>query len=82
MRSRIFDPEETRELEIAWRLTIRNRKSIGHLSDSINNFGRPQVVIELRKLNYICSADFGILLSLRDGIIESGRRIVISGAAD
>ena len=82
MRSRIFDREETRELECAGRLTIRNRKSIGRLSDSINNSGRSQVVIDLSKLNYICSTDLGILLSLREGVMESGKRIVISGAAD
>ena len=82
MRSRIFGREETRELECAGRLTIRNRKSIGRLSDSINNSGRSQVVIDLSKLNYVRSADLGILLSLREGVMESGKRIVISGAAD
>ena len=64
------------------RLTIRNRKSIGRLSDSINNSGRSQVGIDLSKLNYNCSEDRGILLSLREGVMESGKRIVISGAAD
>ena len=82
MRSRIFGREETRELDCAGRLTIRNRKSIGRLSDSINNSGRSQVVIDLSKLNYIGPADLGILLSLREGVMEIGKRIVISGATD
>ena len=82
MRFGVFDREETRELECAGRLTVRNRKSIGRLSDSINNSGRSQVVIDLSKLNYIGPAALGILLSLREGVMESGKRIVISGAAD
>ncbi len=82
MRSRILDREETRILECAGRLTIRDRKSIGQLSDGINSSGRSQVVIDFSKLNYIDSAGLGILLSLREGAMGSGKRIAISGAAD
>ena len=49
---------------------------------SVNNSGRSQVVIYISKVNYICPADLDILLSLCEGVMEIGKRIVISGAAN
>ena len=82
MRARVLDRKEAMVLECAGRLTIRDRKSVERISNNITRSGHSQVVIDLSKLDYIDSGGLGILLSLRDGAVDRGKRIAISGAAD
>ena len=82
MRARVLDRKESMVLECAGRLTIRDRKSVERISNNITRSGHSQVVIDLSKLDHIDSGGLGILLSLRDGAVDRGKRIAISGAAD
>ena len=82
MRARVLDRKEAMVLECAGRLTIRDRKSVERISNNITRSGHSQVVIDLSKLDYIDSGGLGILLSLRDGAVDRGKRVAISGAAD
>lgn len=82
MRARVIDRKESTVLECAGRLTIRDRKSVDRLSHDLTRSDNSQVVIDLSKLDYIDSAGLGILLSLREGAVGSGKRISIAGAAN
>ena len=82
MRARVLDRKEAMVLECAGRLTIQDRKSVERISNNITRSGYSQVVIDLSKLDYIDSGGLGILLLLRDGAVDRGKRIAISGAAD
>ena len=81
MRVKVLDRKEAMVLECAGRLTIRDRKSVECISNNITRSGHSQVVIDLSKLDYIDSGGLGILLSLRDGAVDRGKRVAISGAA-
>ena len=63
-------------------MTIRDRKSVDCISHDIAETGHSQVVIDLSKLDYIDAARLGIVLSLREGAVERGKRFAITGTVD
>ncbi len=81
MRAKVLGRKEAMVLKCAGRLSIRDRKSIERISNNMTRSDYCQVVIDLSKLDYIDSGGLGILLSLRDGAVDRGKRVAISGAA-